>query len=174
MDRAFSDYLDAVELTNLYPGIERRRAADGASFIRRSPGVVLNDTDALREQLVSTVSGLLSFLGIEADPVRSREHILLSQILEHTWRDGQSLDLPGLIRAIQSPPFDKSRALSIWKRFFPAKDRTALGDAAEQLACVARFFAWMEGDPLDIQKLFYTAEKKPRLSIINIAHLNDY
>ena len=157
---------------DLHSRLQRRCAADGAKIVRAPPKVVLDDADALREKLVSTVSGLLSLLGIEADPVRSREHILLSQILEQTWRPGQSLDLPGMIRAIQSPPFAKVGFVDL-ESFFPVKDRTALAMQLNNFLASPGFSAWMEGDPLDIQKLFYTADKKPRLSIINIAHLND-
>jgi hypothetical protein len=39
------------------------------------------------------VTGLLGLLGIDADPVRSREHILLSSILDDAWRKGRDLDL---------------------------------------------------------------------------------
>jgi hypothetical protein len=35
------------------------------------------------------------------------------------------------------------------------------------------FAAWMEGDPLDVQKLLYDSAGHPRLSIISIAHLTD-
>ena len=35
------------------------------------------------------------------------------------------------------------------------------------------FAAWMEGEPLDIQQILYTPDKKPRLAIMSIAHLDD-
>ena len=165
-------YLDAVELTIYTPASNAGVPLTVLKSFAAPPKVVLDDADAMREKLVSTVSGLLSLLGIEADPVRSREHILLSQILEQTWRTGQSLDLPGMIRAIQSPPFAKVGFVDL-ESFFPVKDRTALAMQLNNLLASPGFSAWMEGDPLDVQKLFYTADKKPRLSIINIAHLND-
>ncbi len=165
-------YLDAVELTIYTPASNAGVPITVLRSFAAPAKAVLDDADAFRERLVSTVSGLLSLLGIEADPMRSREHILLSQILEQTWRGGQSLDLPGLIRAIQSPPFSKVGFVDL-ETFFPAKDRTALAMQLNNLLASPGFSAWMEGEPLDVQKLFYTAEKKPRLSIINIAHLND-
>ena len=38
---------------------------------------------------------------------------------------------------------------------------------------ISGFSAWMQGEPLDIQRLLYTPEGKPRLSILSIAHLSD-
>ncbi|MBP2676855.1 MAG: uncharacterized protein H6Q84_3695, partial [Deltaproteobacteria bacterium] len=35
------------------------------------------------------------------------------------------------------------------------------------------FSAWLEGDPLDIDRMFFTPSGKPRVSIFSIAHLND-
>src|SRR5262249_36915524 len=43
---------------------------------------ILNDGDALRERTSAAVSGLLGLLGIEADPIRSREHILLCNLVD--------------------------------------------------------------------------------------------
>ncbi|MGI6419339.1 MAG: ATP-binding protein [Thermoguttaceae bacterium] len=136
------------------------------------PRSVLDDADALRERIASAVSGLLALLGIEADPLKSREHILLAQIFERSWREGRDLDLAGLVRAIQSPPFDKVGLVDL-ETFFPAKDRTALAIEINNLLASPGFAGWLEGEPLDIQRLLYTAEGKPRLSIISIAHLSD-
>jgi hypothetical protein len=35
------------------------------------------------------------------------------------------------------------------------------------------FAAWMQGEPLNIQRLFYTPAGKPRVAVLSIAHLND-
>jgi len=124
------------------------------------------------ERVASVVSGLLSLLGIEADPIGSREHILLSNILEGAWRQGLSLDLTGLIHAVQKPAFDKLGAFDL-ETFFPAKDRLKLAMAINSLIASPGFATWMSGEPLDAQRLLFTAEGKPRISIISIAHLND-
>ena len=94
------------------------------SFSPPSPEL-LADAGALRDRVGSVVSGLLSLLGIEADPIGSREHILLANILEGAWRAGLSLDMTGLIQAVQKPAFDKLGAFDL-ETFFPAKDRLKL------------------------------------------------
>lgn len=133
---------------------------------------VLNNTDAFRERVLSTVSGLLALLNIKADPIQSKEHILLSNILDHHWRAGKGLDMPALIREIQNPPFQKVGFLDL-ESIYPEKERFELSMAVNNLLASPGFSAWMQGEPLDIQKLYYTPEGKPRLSIISIAHLSD-
>ncbi|HEU5134415.1 MAG TPA: hypothetical protein VFU13_04650 [Steroidobacteraceae bacterium] len=127
---------------------------------------------ALRDRVGSVVSGLLSLMGIEADPIGSREHILLANILEGAWRAGLSLDMTGLIQAVQKPAFDKLGAFDL-ETFFPAKDRTKLAMGINSLIASPGFATWMQGEPLDAQRLLFTPEGKPRISIISIAHLND-
>src|SRR5262249_24164810 len=89
------------------------------------PSSLVEDADPFRERISAAASGLLALLGVDADPVHSREHILLANILERAWRDGRDLDLPGLLREIQSPPFDKVGFVDL-ETFFPAKDRSEL------------------------------------------------
>ncbi|MEJ0086264.1 MAG: ATP-binding protein [Pseudomonadota bacterium] len=133
---------------------------------------LLADAGALRDRVGSVVSGLLSLLGIEADPIGSREHILLSNVLESAWRAGLSLDMTGLIQAVQKPPFDKLGAFDL-ETFFPAKDRLKLAMGINSLIASPGFATWMRGEPLDAQRLLFTPEGKPRISVISIAHLND-
>ncbi|HEU4780501.1 MAG TPA: hypothetical protein VFS58_11520, partial [Steroidobacteraceae bacterium] len=127
---------------------------------------------ALRDRVGSVVSGLLSLMSIEADPIGSREHILLANILEGTWRAGLSLDMTGLIQAVQKPAFDKLGAFDL-ETFFPAKDRLKLAMQLNNLIASPGFATWMQGEPLDAQRLLFTPDGKPRISIISIAHLND-
>jgi hypothetical protein len=127
---------------------------------------------ALRDRVGAVVSGLLSLLSIEADPIGSREHILLANILEGAWRSGLSLDMTGLIQAVQKPAFDKLGAFDL-ETFFPAKDRLKLAMQINNLIASPGFSTWMQGEPLDAQRLLFTPEGKPRISIISIAHLND-
>jgi hypothetical protein len=132
----------------------------------------MSDRDALRGRINAAVSGLLALLGIDADPLQSREHILLACLMERAWHEGRDLDLAQMIREIQTPPFDKIGVMDL-ESVFPAKDRFGLSMALNNLLASPGFSAWMEGEPLDIQRLLYTAAGKPRLSILSIAHLSD-
>jgi hypothetical protein len=141
------------------------------SFSPPSPEL-LADAGALRDRIGSVVSGLLSLMSIEADPIGSREHILLANIFEGAWRAGLSLDMTGLIQAVQKPAFDKLGAFDL-ETFFAAKDRLKLAMQINNLIASPGFATWMQGEPLDAQRLLFTPEGKPRISIISIAHLND-
>jgi hypothetical protein len=132
----------------------------------------LDDADALREKITTTVAGLLALAGVDADPVKSREFVLIANLVERTWRAGQDLDLAGLIQQLQQPPIKQVGALDL-ESFFPAKDRFTLAMTLNQLLASPTFAAWREGDPLDVQRLLYTPEGKPRVSIVSIAHLGD-
>ncbi len=134
--------------------------------------VVMNDDEALRERIMAAVSGLLALMQIEGDPISSREHILLSTILERAWKAGQDVDMGTLIRSIQAPDFDKVGFLDL-ESFFPAKERFKLAMSLNNLLASPSFAAWLEGEALDIQKLFYTPEGKPRIAIVSIAHLSE-
>ena len=133
---------------------------------------VRDDAELLRERISTTVTSLLGLLGIEADPIQSREHILISTILDRTWKGGEDLDLAALIQAIQSPPVSKIGVMDV-DSFFPSKDRFALAMKLNNLLGAPGFQAWLQGEALDIQQLLYTSAGKPRLAIFSIAHLND-
>jgi len=130
------------------------------------------DEELLREQIQGTVSALLGLVGIEADPLRSREHILLSNIFEHFWRRGEDLDLAHLIAAIQSPPVRQLGVVDV-DTFFPEKERFSLAMSLNNIIAAPGFGAWLEGEPLDISSLLYTSAGKPRHSIFYIAHLSE-
>ena len=64
---------------------------------------------------------LLGLIGIDADPVKSREHILLSTILDTAWRANQDLDLALLIQQVQAPPISKVGVLDLETFYLPAR-----------------------------------------------------
>jgi hypothetical protein len=133
---------------------------------------ILDDAEMLRERVSTTVTSLLGFVGVEADPIKSREHILLSTILDHTWKAGQDLDLATLIQQIQTPPVAKIGVLDL-DSFYPSKERFALAMQLNNLLAAPGFSAWLEGEALDIGQMLHSPGGKPRLAIFSIAHLND-
>ncbi len=142
------------------------------SSLAAPPAGFAADDAALRDRTSAAVSGLLALVGVEADPLQSREHILLSTVVDREWRAGRDLDLLALIQAVQEPGVERIGVLPL-ESFFPAKDRFALAMRLNNLAASPGFSAWTEGEPLDVQRLLYTPEGKPRVSILSIAHLGD-
>ncbi len=130
------------------------------------------DAEHLRERIAGLASGLLGLIGLEADPARSREHVLLANLIEHYWRKGYALDLPTLIGAIANPPVRQLGAFDI-DTFYPEKERLELAMGLNTLIASPSFKEWLEGVPLDIPGLLATADGKPRHSIFYIAHLSD-
>lgn len=171
-------------------GARIRRLKDGAEVAIYTPGsqagipvsvlksfsapsaAILADSEALGDRVSGTVSALLSLAGIEADPIRSREHILLSTLIGNAWREGRSLELGELIQLIQNPPVTRIGVMEV-ESFFPSKERFELALGLNNLLAAPGFGAWMEGEPLDIGALLRTPDGKPRLAILSIAHLND-
>ena len=133
---------------------------------------VMNDSDALRERIQTTVTGLLGLLGIDADPIRSREHILVSNIISSSWAAGKNLDLGGLIASIQQPAFQKIGVMDI-ESFYPSKDRFELAMSLNNLLASPGFSSWMEGEPFEIKNMLFTPAGKPRCTVFSIAHLGD-
>ena len=133
---------------------------------------ILNDSDALRDRILSAVSGLLALLKIDADPINSCEHILLSNLLNQAWKEKRNLSVASLIQEIQAPPFEKIGFLDL-ETFYPAKDRLALSLQLNNLLASPGFEAWMQGESLNIENLLMTGQGKPRISILSIAHLSE-
>ena len=133
---------------------------------------LIDDVDLYRERIQATATGILTLIGIEADPVSSREHILISRLLDNAWQAGRGLDIASLIREIQDPPIKQVGVMNM-DAFFPAKDRFGLAMQLNNLLAAPGFDVWMQGDPLSAKDLLYTASGKPRISVMSIAHLDD-
>jgi hypothetical protein len=162
----------AADVAIYTPGADNGLPLSVLQSLAPPPPDMLDDSGALSERIGSVVSGLLTLLGRDADPLQSREHILLSNLLENAWRAGRSVDLASLVAAVQKPPMQKLGALDL-ETFFPAKERMDLALAINGLLASPRFSAWTRGEPLDVQRLLFTPEGKPRIAIISIAHLSD-
>ncbi len=165
-------FREACDVTIYTPGSQAGLPLAIVRSFAAPPPAVSGNSDAMRERVSAAAAGLLALLGIDADPVRSREHILLTNLFDRAWRAGKDLNIGQLIRDIQSPPFQKVGVMDL-ESFFPATERFALSMSLNNLLASPGFSAWMEGEPLDIQRLLWTVEGKPRLSILSIAHLSD-
>lgn len=141
------------------------------SFSAPAPSI-LEDAELLGERIRTTVTSLLNLIGLEADPLQSPEHILLSNILKTSWESKQNLTLETLIQQIQNPPFSKLGVMDV-ESVFPSKDRFGLAMRFNNLLGAPGFSAWLEGQPLDINQILHSPTGKPRIAIFSISHLND-
>jgi hypothetical protein len=165
-------FRDAAEATIYTPGSRAGRPLAVLGSLAAPPAALRDDAEALGERATAAAAGLLALVGIDADPLRSREHALVSNLLSHVWAAGQDLALADLIHGVKDPPFDRVGVFAL-ESFFPAKDRMELALALNNLLASPGFAVWTEGDPLDVGQLLYTTTGKPRLSVISIAHLSE-
>lgn len=136
------------------------------------PPAIRDDRDLFRERIQTTATSVLALLGIEADPLTSREHILVSTLLQHAWSAGRDLDVPALIAQIQQPPVRQIGVMDL-EAVYPQRDRFALAMQLNNLLAAPGFEAWTEGVPLDAGRLLFGPDGKPQVSVVSIAHLGD-
>lgn len=163
---------ETVDMAIYTPGSNAGLPVSILSSLDCPPVAVMDDAETLAERIESTASSLLGLMGVAADPVQSAEHILISNILAFAWKKGQNVTLENLVRQIQQPPMRKVGVVDI-DTFFPEAKRSALAMKLNNLIASPGFASWLEGEPLDIQRMYYTADGKPRITIFNIAHLGD-
>ena len=163
---------DAADFTVYTPGSHAGLPVSILRSLAVPAQEIIGDTDLLRERIQTTTTSLLALLNIEADPIISREHILLSNIFETFWSEAKGIDLAGLIHAIQSPPFERIGVMDL-ESFYPARERFGLAMRMNNLLASPGFESWLEGDPLNIGQMLYTEQGKPRASIFTISHLSD-
>ncbi len=167
-----------------------RRYKEGADFTIYTPGSsagiplsvlssfdapgpdILDDPDTFAYMLGSTVSSILALVGEDVDPLTSRPYLLLATIFKYFWKKGISLTLEALIGHITNPPFEKVGVLPL-KSFYPQNERLKLAMLLNNVLASPTFESWIKGAPLDIGKLLYTPDARPRVAILSIAHLSE-
>lgn len=165
-------FRDKVDLTVYTPGSNAGLPVSILSSLDVPEFEVIDDAEAFAERIESTVSSLLSLVGVDADPIQDPEHILLSNIFSHAWQAGHGVTLETLIRHIQVPPFEKIGVMDL-ETVCPEKDRRDLALKMNNLLASPGFSTWLQGEPLNIKRMMHTPEGKPRISIFSIAHLSD-
>ncbi|WP_299872453.1 ATP-binding protein [uncultured Cocleimonas sp.] len=161
-----------VKKTIYTPGSSSGISVNVLSSLETPPSEVIDDTDSFSSYINSTVSSLLSLIGIEADPVESKEYILLAQLISHSWMDGNDLSLEDLVGRIISPPFKKIGVLPL-DAFYPQSERFKFATKFNSIIASPTFKSWLEGETLDIQKLLYDENGKAKIAIFSISHLSD-
>ncbi|MCA9791042.1 MAG: DUF853 family protein, partial [Candidatus Eremiobacteraeota bacterium] len=161
-----------MALTVYTPGSEAGQPVNLLGAFRCPDSQVLADASARTELAAGTVTGLLSLVGVEADPVRDPRHIVLVQILDEAWEKGEDLDLEGIITRLVDPPFKKVGVFPL-DSFFAPDDRMKLAMALNGVLASPSFASWMKGSPLDIAALTATGSGKVPVSVFYLAHLNE-
>ena len=164
------DLRGRVEFDVYTPGSSAGRPLNIVGSLAAPPAGT-SDED-MADEIESYVSSLLSMLGITADPLSSREHVLLSSLIHQAWSQGTNLDLATLLGQVQQPPMRKLGVLEL-DAFFPPGDRAAFAVRLNSLLASPGFAAWMTGEPIDIAAMLQTPDGRPRCAIVTTAHLSD-
>ena len=163
---------DAAEFAIYTPGSTAGIPVSILNSFSAPPPAIISDLELLQDRVSGTASSLLSLIGITADPINSREHILISTILSQAWQQGMDLDLASLIQKIQNPPFSQVGVMNL-ESFYPSKDRFNLSSQINNLLASPSFAGWMQGESLNIDRILHNAAGKPKISIFSIAHLSE-
>ncbi len=161
-----------VKKTIYTPGSSAGVSINVMSSLEAPSAEIMEDSDTFASYLKSTTSSLLSLVAIDADPLESKEYILLAQIITKTWMAGESLSIENIIGKILNPSFTKIGVLLL-DDFYPQSDRFKLATKFNALLASPSFSLWLQGDSLDIQKLLYDENGKAKIAIFSISHLND-
>ena len=111
-----------------------------------------DDQEVVTDEIDGYVTSLLSVVGISADPLSSREHILLSNIIATAWAAGENIDLPTLLARVNQPPMRKLGVFDL-DELFPPKDRQAFAMKLNAVLAAPTFANWITGQPIDIQSM---------------------
>jgi len=162
----------AVPKTIYTPGSSAGVPVNIISSLETPPAQIMEESDIFNGYLKSTTTSLLSLIGITADPLDSKEYILLAQIITKAWLAKEDLNIETIIGQILKPPFKKIGVLLL-DDFYPQDARFKLATKFNALLASPSFSLWLQGNDLDIQKLLYDENGKAKIAIFSIAHLND-
>ncbi len=161
-----------IKKTIYTPGSSAGVAINIMSSLETPPAEIMEESDIFTSYLKSTVVGLLSLVGIVADPLDSKEYILLAQILTKAWLADENMSIEQIIGKVINPSFKKIGVLPL-DDFYPQEARFKLATKFNSLLASPSFSLWLQGDSLDIQKLLYDENGKAKIAIFSISHLND-
>ena len=163
---------EQVGFTIFTPGSTSGTPLDIIGSLDGPPGAFDDNAEALRDEILGFTSGLLGLVGIDSDPISSRETILITNLIEHAWRNSRPLDITSLLGWIQQPPIRKLGVFDV-DTFFPPKDRLNLAMKLNGLLASPGFATWMDGPPLDIESLLWSDDGTPQAAVIYLAHLSE-
>jgi hypothetical protein len=162
----------AAELSVYTPGSDAGLPISILASLRAPRYNWQGQEEMVRERISGLVNALFALAGMKYQPVKDVEHVLLSNIIETNWMQGRDLSLEDIVLQIQAPPFEKLGVFPI-DQAINEKKRYALAMELNNIIAAPSFQSWLQGQPLDIQKLLYQPNGRPKVSIFYTAHLND-
>ena len=171
--------LNALNVARLKSKLDLRVLTPGSSVGRpvnllgefAPPGDGI-EAEVRAELAGSIVSGLISLVEKDVDPLQDPRHVLLVAILCFTWDKGASLSLEDLITHLVDPPFPKVGVFPV-DRFLSPDDRMKLALQLNNLVASPGFAAWKQGEALDIGALMTSTDGRTPVNLFYLSHLGE-
>ncbi len=171
--------LNALDVARLKSKLDLRLLTPGSNVGRPvnmlgdlQPPAADLEPEAKAELATGIISGLLSLVEANVDPVRDPRHVLLTAVLSHFWDKGSALSLEDLITHLVDPPFSKVGVFPV-DRFLSPDDRMKLALQLNNLVASPSFATWKQGEVLDIAALMSPVEGRTPVNIFYLAHLGE-
>ena len=126
-----------------------------------------DDTDLEADIMLN---GLFQLVGLEPE-MTSPEYAVCSQILQHNWALGKSVDLEKLIVQLIDPPFVKSGTVAV-DSFFPPARRRKLAFAFNGLLASISYQNLSSGRGFDPEEILGSVGS-PRGAVVSVGHLSE-
>jgi hypothetical protein len=167
------DLREGAAFRVITPGTNAAEPLHVLSALEAPSDLWSDDEEAARASLSAALSLLLRMIDHEADPSRSREHVLLALLAERRVRAGQPTNLEALVGDLQRPPIARAGALPLDDFLSPA-GRATLAQDLNTLIASPTFSTWRQGAALDPGAWFAPREdgRTPAV-ILSVAHLDD-
>ena len=167
-----AQFRQQTELRVLTPGSNAGEPLHILSSLERRSASWGRDREAGRATLSAAISLVLRLLGRDADPARSREHVLLAILAERRLEQGHTAELGSLLDEVLNPPMERVGAMAV-NDFLPLKERKSLAAALNTLLASPSFASWREGASLDVREWLTPKNGRTPAVIVSVAHLDD-
>ncbi|WP_172201018.1 ATP-binding protein [Campylobacter sp. RM16188] len=161
-------FKDSVELKIYTP---KSSAGVGVALLGDFACPYMDNEEEFSEYVSSLASSILSLIGVDND-VNSKEHLLISNIFTHKFKENSDVTLEELIGFIATPPFAKIGVFDV-EKFYSSSERMKLAIKINTLLASPDFKAWLNGERLDIGKMLFDKNGKARCNVFTISHLKD-
>ncbi len=162
-------YKNSADFTIYTPGSSAGVPVSLLSSFSVPDREIMEDIDSYAYLLSSTAASLLSLVGIDSE---GSDFVLVSNIIDHYWQQNISPTLEDIVASIINPPIKKIGILPL-ESFYPQNERMKLALKFNNILSSPSFKNWLKGEPLNISKMLFTQDGKPRHSIFYIAHLSE-
>lgn len=139
----------------------------------RAPPISADDNaEAFSSAVESTTQSLLGLVGIEGDPLQSREFILISNIMQDRWKEGEDLTLESIIGYVMNPPVKKLGVFDV-ETLYPRNERMKLAMLLNNVIASPGFSIWLKGESMNPAMWVSKRNGRTPCSIFYISHLSD-